>query len=204
MVFINDSLNVVLLGDWNQLYSQPDWIAENVFEKEEMEIGLSGQGTDFTVRYKADGVIIAPGLSSMIFSVTDTGESELKSLCEYLNNFLEKASTPQFAAYGLNAEFVEENVSAFADVIDSMADAEALVNNGCVIVSTQISRTLRRNNKLINMSSNLENNNLQIRFNEHHIAEESRPNFTLELVKSFIKECREILSGLGYEMEGEE
>ena len=45
MVFINDSLNVVLLGDWNQLYSQPDWIAENVFEKEEMEIGLSGQGT---------------------------------------------------------------------------------------------------------------------------------------------------------------
>ena len=140
----------------------------------------------------------------MIFSVTDTGESELKSLCEYLNNFLEKASTPQFAAYGLNAEFVEENVSAFADVIDSMADAEALVNNGCVIVSTQISRTLRRNNKLINMSSNLENNNLQIRFNEHHIAEESRPNFTLELVKSFIKECREILSGLGYEMEGEE
>ena len=204
MVFINDSLNVVLLGDWNQLYSQPDWIAENVFEKEEMEIGLSGQGTDFTVRYKADGVIIAPGLSSMIFSVTDTGESELKSLCEYLNNFLEKASTPQFAAYGLNAEFVEENVSAFADVIDSMADAEALVNNGCVIVSNQISRTLRRNNKLINMSSNLENNNLQIRFNEHHIAEESRPNFTLELVKSFIKECREILSGLGYEMEGEE
>ena len=204
MVFINDSLNVVLLGDWNQLYSQPDWIAENVFEKEEMEIGLSGQGTDFTVRYKAAGVIIAPGLSSMIFSVTDTGESELKSLCEYLNNFLEKASTPQFAAYGLNAEFVEENVSAFADVIDSMADAEALVNNGCVIVSTQISRTLRRNNKLINMSSNLENNNLQIRFNEHHIAEESRPNFTLELVKSFIKECREILSGLGYEMEGEE
>ena len=202
MVFINDSLNVVLLGDWNQLYSQPDWIAENVFEKEEMEIGLSGQGTE--VRYKADGVIIAPGLSSMIFSVTDTGESELKSLCEYLNNFLEKASTPQFAAYGLNAEFVEENVSAFADVIDSMADAEALVNNGCVIVSTQISRTLRRNNKLINMSSNLENNNLQIRFNEHHIAEESRPNFTLELVKSFIKECREILSGLGYEMEGEE
>ena len=204
MVFVTDSLNIVLVGDWNQLYSQPDWIAENVFEKDEMEMGLSGQGTDFTVLYKVDSVIIAPGLSSMSFSVTDIGEIELESLCEYLNNFVKKASTPEFVAYELNAEFMEENGSTFADVIDSMSDAQALVNNGCVIVSTQISRTLTRNNKLINMNSNLENNNLQIHFNEHHIAEEPRPNFTLELVTDFMKDCEEILSGLGYEIEGEE
>lgn len=204
MIFVTDSLNIVLVGDWNKLYSQPDWIAENIFEKDEMEIGLSGQGTDFTVLYKADSVIIAPGMGSTSFSVTDIGDNELESLCKYLNNFVEKASTPQFVAYGLNAEFMEENGSAFADVIDSMSDAKALVNNGCVIVSTQISRTLTRNSKLINMNSNFENNNLQIRFNEHHIAEESRPNFTLELVKDFMQDCKEILSGLGYEIEGEE
>ena len=28
MVFLNDSLTVVLVGDWNKLYIQPDWVAD--------------------------------------------------------------------------------------------------------------------------------------------------------------------------------
>ena len=37
MVFINDSLTVVLVGDWNKLYTQPDWMASNIFEAEEKQ-----------------------------------------------------------------------------------------------------------------------------------------------------------------------
>ena len=40
MVFINDSLTVVLIGDWNKLYIQPHWVASNIYEAEEIEIGL--------------------------------------------------------------------------------------------------------------------------------------------------------------------
>lgn len=61
MFFLNDSLTVVLVGDWNKLYIQPDWMASNVFEKEEIEIGINGQGADFSVSYRRDGIIISPG-----------------------------------------------------------------------------------------------------------------------------------------------
>ena len=36
MVFLNDSLTVVLVGDWNKLYIQPDWVANNIYETEEI------------------------------------------------------------------------------------------------------------------------------------------------------------------------
>ena len=32
MVFLNDSLTVVLVGDWNKLYIQPDWVANNIYD----------------------------------------------------------------------------------------------------------------------------------------------------------------------------
>lgn len=149
MVFINDSLTVVLVGDWNKLYIQPDWMANNVFEKKEIEIGINGQGADFTVSYRGNGIIVSPGQSNMIFSVTDTADEVLNNLCKCLNNFLEKAVTPQLFAYGLNADFVEEDGILFAEVIDSMSDTNAIIESGYEIVSTKISRTLKRDDKLL-------------------------------------------------------
>lgn len=60
MVFLNDSLNVVLVGDWNRLYMQPDWMAEHVFEKEEIEICINGQDLALSMAYRSAGVMIVP------------------------------------------------------------------------------------------------------------------------------------------------
>lgn len=204
MFFLNDSLTVVLVGDWNKLYIQPDWMASNVFEKEEIEIGINGQGADFSVSYRRDGIIISPGQTNMIFSVINTDDETLNKLCKYLNNFVEKAYTPQLFAYGLNADFVESEGILFAEVLDSMSDTNAIVESGYEIISTKVSRTLKRNDRIINMDSSLENNNLRVSFNEHHASEESICDFSIESIKGFIKECCEILHGLGYEIEGDE
>lgn len=204
MVFINDSLTVVLVGDWNKLYIQPDWMANNVFEKKEIEIGINGQGADFTVSYRGNGIIVSPGQSNMIFSVTDTADEVLNNLCKCLNNFLEKAVTPQLFAYGLNADFVEEDGILFAEVIDSMSDTNAIIESGYEIVSTKISRTLKRDDKIINMDSNLENKKLTVHFNEHHVLGKNVPNLCVDDIKKFIEESCGILHGLGYEIEGEE
>ena len=79
MVLVNDSLTVVLVGDWNKLYIQPDWMASNIFEKEELEIGVNGQGTDLSVAYRGDGVIISPSQSRMVFSVINTDDDTLNT-----------------------------------------------------------------------------------------------------------------------------
>lgn len=202
MVFINDSLTVVLAGDWNKLYIQPDWMAENIFEKDKIEIGVNGQGSEFSISYRGESVIISPGQSNMVFSVMNTEKETLLSLCKCLNNFIEKAYTPQLFAYGLNADFLEEEGILFAEVIDSMSDTNTIIENGYELISTKISRTLKRENKIINMDSRLDGNNLEVHFNEHH-TEENKPDFSLEYIRRFIEECSSILCGLGYEIEGD-
>ena len=55
MIFAGDSLTIVLLGDWNRFYIQPNWIADNVYGRQEIEMGVNGQGIDFSVTYRCDG-----------------------------------------------------------------------------------------------------------------------------------------------------
>ena len=59
MIFAGDSLTIVLLGDWNRFYIQPNWIADNVYGRQEIEMGVNGQGIDFSVTYRCDGVTIS-------------------------------------------------------------------------------------------------------------------------------------------------
>ena len=36
MRLLDNSITIVILGDWNKMFIQPDWIAHNVFESEEI------------------------------------------------------------------------------------------------------------------------------------------------------------------------
>lgn len=204
MFLINDSVTVVLVGDWNKLFIQPDWMASNVFEKDEIEIGVNGQGSDFSILYKGNGVVISPGQTNMVFSVINTDDEILDNLCKCLNNFIRKSFTPQLFAYGLNVDFAEDDNILFAEVLDSMSDASLIVENGYEVISTKVSRTIKRDDNIINMDSNLENGNLQVHFNEHHTSVEKNLEFTREGMRSFLEECCRILCGLGYEIEGAE
>ena len=204
MVFLNDSLTVVLVGDWNKLYIQPDWVANNIYETEEIEIGVNGQGSDFSVSYRCDNVIISPDQGKIVFSVANTDRNSLEKLSLCVNNFLTKAYTTSLFAYGINGNFIDEDGSSFAEVLDGMSDTNQILDNGYEIMATKISRTLSKNGKVINMDSNLVNARLEINFNEHHSNPKEKPTFDVELLNGFIEECSEIVKGLGYELEGDE
>lgn len=132
MVLIEDSLSVVLVGDWNKLYIQPDWMAQHIFEKKELEIGVNGQGSEFSVLYRGNGIIVTPGQDKMVFSAINMDSDTIGNLCKCLNNFIEKAFTTQLYAYGLNVDFIEDGGTVFAEVLDSMADTNAIIESGYV------------------------------------------------------------------------
>lgn len=203
MVFINDSLSVALIGDWNKLYIQPNWMAENVFEHEEIEIGVNGQGAEFTISYRCDDVTIVPEQSKIIFSISHNNREQMEYMSRCINNFLANAYTPTLFAYGINCDFIDDDASSFADILDSMSDTVPLVDNGYVIISTKIIRTIAKNGKLLNMDSSIESSNIKIRFNEHHGNPEGFPTFSIDVLQTFINECTEIVRGLGYELEGD-
>ncbi len=204
MVTIGNSLTAVLDGDWNKLYMQPEWMAGNIFEKSEIEIGVSGQGSDFTISYRADGVIISPSQSAMLFVAANIEDETLDNLSRCLNNFIKNASTPQPFAYGLNIDFMEDDDILFAKVLDSMSDANDIVKNGYEIISTQVNRTLRKDGRILNMDFRLDGQKLKVHFNEHHVPGQYKPDFNRESIIQFIEECTSILDGLGYEPEADE
>lgn len=203
MVFINDSLSIVFIGDWNRIYVQPDWMAGNVFETPEIEVGVSIQGADYTIAYKNEGVTVTPSQTTMMFTAWNTDKKTLNYLCECINHFKNKALSPMLPAYGLNIDFIGNDSDVFSSVVDSMSDVQGIVNSQYEIVSTKVLRTLKRGDKILNMDTELDGSDVRIHFNEHHEAGTDILDFSTEYVDAFIEECSRIVRGLGYEMEGE-
>lgn len=203
MVFLNDSLFAVLLGDWNKLFIQPDWVSTNVFQSEEMEIRIRGVGTDCEVSYACNDVIITPAQDKLVFGVSFNSDDRLQYFADCINRFVQEASSPVKGAFGINCDFYEEDGLVFAEVSDGISDHDTLVKDGYQICATTLSRTLEKGNKVINIDFKMNNTGLNIHFNEHH-EEGLNKQLNADDFKAFINECDSILTTLGYSLEREE
>lgn len=204
MFFLEDSLNVTLIGDWNKLYIEPEWMAEHVYETNEIELGINGKISEFSITYRSNGVKIFPSQTQLSFTAANTTNQTLEYFAKCINNFLDKAYTTELHAYGINIDFVEEDTRLFSDVLDNMSDSNLIINSGYQIAATSINRRLEKDGKIINMESSMGDSKLKVHFNEHHQLPSKKPIFTSQIFNNFIGECVEIVKGLDYEMEGEE
>ena len=201
---MSDSITIVLLGDWNKFYIQPEWIATNVFESEEMEIGIEGQDAEFHISYRNGKIVIKPSQSKITFSTMDTQDETIESLSKCVNNYLQKAVTPSLFAYGLNVDFTDDESTRFAEILDNISDATAIFELGYQIEASKISRTLSKNGKVINMNCQLVNTTTTMRFNEHHANPDcTNINITPDSILQFVDDVKQIVSQFGYELEGE-
>lgn len=205
MRLLDNSITIVILGDWNKLFIQPDWIALNVFESEEIEIGVEGKGSEVSISYQKDKVIIKPSQSKVMFSTLDIEEDTLEVLSKYVRNFIDNSFTPEIRAYGFNIDYVDDEDTRIADVLDSMSDTAAICGMDFEIAATQISRKLIKDGKEINMKCELNGTRTKIHFNEH-FSKPNKDNIVLsaDVFTAFIRETADIIVGLGYSIEGEE
>jgi len=199
MNIADSSLTVVLLGDWNKLYMQPDWVANNIFCKPEMEIGVEAQGIDVNVSYKCDGIIINPSQEKVVFTAANTKKETIGFLCQYATNYLCNAKTPYLSAYGLNIEFIETDDMILPEVFDNIMDTQELCKLNYTIINSQIQRTLKKDDKIINIQYSQEEDKTKIHFNEHH-GEHITDSIVLDYqsIFDFIETSKEIVNSLGY------
>lgn len=202
MHLYNNSINVVLVGDWNRLYIQPDWITTEIFEDTEIEIGVEGQGSDFRISYKKDKIAIKPTQRRVTFLCDDIETDTLEMLARCVNNYLHKAHTPELFAYGFNAKYFDLEDMRLADVFDRVPDRDAFLNLGYEIRTSEISRSLVKDGKTIKVKCSMNQGETEIHFNEHH--EKPKKDFAEisgDQLTEFIKDCNAILEELGYEIE---
>ena len=205
MILEKSSLTIALLGDWNKLYIQPEWMAKNVYVEEKIEITVNGQGTDYNVSYRGRDILIAPTQNKILFSALNMDNSTIIDLVQCINRFLQKATTPILSAYGFNCEFYEEHSSRFAEVVDGILDNNAIIANGYEIKATTITRTLVKDEKVLNLESSLEGNKTKLHFNEHYGQPQAiMPNIEIQQIENFILAAQDLVKAFGYDLEEED
>lgn len=205
MYLLNDSLTVVLIGDWNKLFIQPDWIAQKVFDLPEMEVGIESQGTDLRISYCGDGIIMHPTQEKVVFTATNTTEHTVEYLVKCVNNFLSNAYTPKLSAYGFNADFVSSETGILADILDSISDTNTIIEAGYEIIGTKVSRVVRKGDVITNISCVLDGTDVSYHFNEHHdIDDQNAVSIDAACCFEFLSGAYQLLEKLGYEMDGGE
>lgn len=201
MRFTDDSLTIVLIGDWNRYYLQPSWIAEKVYEGKEIELGVSGQGTDFNVTYRNQGISIEPSQRQVLFSSANVDVVTLERLVKCVNNFLREAITPALDAYGFNCDYVESDRTQFADVIDHMNDNEGIIGCGYEIKEAKVTRTLAKAGRILNLESVLEVSGFRLHFNEHYEGDVVKVPIDIKQIDDFLEESRALVKSFGYDLE---
>jgi len=203
MIRKDGTLALVINGDWNNLFTQPNWMAQYVFEQESIEVGLGGVGASFNVVYKCNNVTVSPAPNKMIFSVLNTDSETLERFCKYINNFLKKSYTPLIASYGLNADFTDDG-DIYAELVDSIGDVKGLNECGCEILSTDISRCVKLEEKVYFLEFTMQGKQFLLHINEHHKGgfdqNEENP-VTVADIEAFLENCWKIVQSLGYRKE---
>lgn len=195
-----DSIAVVVNGDWNKLYIQPDWMARNVFEKEKIEIGINTL-EQMSIICKSDNVIIKLSQSQVVFSTQSYDKVSLQYLAKCVSNFIVKSFTPIVLSFGLNIEFIDDQ-DTFLSYADSLWDYNGLIECGSEILTTNISRMIKLDDTIYNIDYKYQKNELIVHINEHHdvnINKADFPDFTEENIEQFVEKCWRIMTKIGYE-----
>lgn len=203
MTLTRNSITIVINGEWSSFYFKPKWIAENIYNSEEIEIGVSGEIPQYEVTFRCNGVILAPTSTHVAFTAMNNDEDVINNLVKAVGSFLQNAQTPIINAYGFNCDFNGDDEGVLASIFDEMSDNKAIIYNGYSIQSQSTSKTIIKDQKQINISSELSGTCAHIHFNDHKEGPLEPKSIQINKadVLTFIEECTDIMSSMGYDIE---
>lgn len=199
----NSTLTLVINGDWNKYYIQPEWIAKNVFHQTQIEMTVVGIGIDVSVSYRYNNISFTPSQNRIVFTLAKVDDNSLDLFCETIRAFFTQAFTPNIIAYGLNSDYIDSG-DVFAEELDRLSANSMLYDKGFEVVNSKINRILKYNNKIFNVNCELIGSNLKVHINEHHEKETLKDNLislSTEYINGYFEDCWKIVEALGYERE---
>ena len=202
MHFLSNSFTFVINGDWNKLYTQPVWIATNIFGIEELQVELNLVGIDYNIRYRKDDIIIQPSQNQFIFTCTSWNSEIIKYFESICRKFIECAVTPTVGSYGYNVSFIDDDTVKYSRIVDKIGDLEELAKSGIEVLNTELKRLIRYNGSVLHVVNNIINNKLITSFNEHHNNELGlQPEIHSDDMINFKNNCHKVLQSNGFIVE---
>jgi len=195
MNIINDTISVVINGDWNRYFLSPDWLAKNIFDKQQIEAEMAFNGIGTILRFNCDDVSVTPSMSQMTFICRKNSDEAIKKLEHRVSNFMKNAPSPLITTYGYNISFEERDSSNINATFDKIPDSINLIKHGAIIQSCTLHRTIELNEKTLEYVLYSNKSDTNFSFNWNIIFNKSNDQFEViqDKIVNLKKECIEFL-----------
>ncbi|WP_419660491.1 uncharacterized protein Dvar_08510 [Desulfosarcina variabilis str. Montpellier] len=170
MKIIGDSLSVIIVGKWNRYILTPEWVAEKIFNNEELEVQLPINRPELAPRYKSpDNIFFLPAVHKCQFMAQEPHSDEklarMSSCVRSLVTILEH--TP-VTALGVNIVFEEESHNFDMLELFDLADSDRCAEAGLSTNKTEIKRQFSFENHVLNLNIIYTQDKVLFDFNYHY------------------------------------
>lgn len=141
---------IVVIGGWNLSIFQPDWVAKNLFEEEEIrvEVALVSGASQFSFIHNGISLVVNP--SKLTISSENLDDKSINSCEECLKKIARLLPHTPVSAIGFNSGYIDVNQNDTLLGLISLCDTAKLAGEGCKIVETSIRRQLDMDERIIN------------------------------------------------------
>lgn len=196
---------IVIVGNWNMAILNPDWVASEILEKEQVGIeALIGPGMP-SYRYISDEFIIIPRPDRVTISSTLTTPASLNRVESLACTVLEKLPVTPISAIGVNFGYMEEEVIELAEIF-AISDRMKIADAGLDVFESTIVRSMKFDEKMLNLRiSQKEDGNIRIHLNYHKAVSsaEEASGYIRDKINDFRQHAENLLADV-YNIELEE
>jgi hypothetical protein len=160
--------SIVVVGHWNSAIFSPGWIAGRLTSSKEVGIEFAVDEPIQPPRFTFDGISLRLAERRLVLAPSTPDDIVLQQMEDVACKVLGELPHTPISAIGINFQFLEpEPVGTIAELFD-LKDGGPLSDSGFLLKSTDIKRTVERDDQLLNLTLSFrENSTILIDFNFH-------------------------------------
>lgn len=182
MKIVDGTWSLVIVGKWNRHILTPTWVAENLFNHQEITVEYPINNPELPTRFRSpDNIVFVPAVHRIQFVAQEPYEDEqLRRICSMSRKLVKTLSYTPVTGLGVNFVF-EENAAEFEQLaLFDLLDSRRVVDNNYEVHSTEIKRQLNKNGSVLNFVIKMKEDRVVLDFNFHY--EVSNTDQLVELI----------------------
>lgn len=177
MTLKEESISIVIVGNWNKYILNPKWLSENIFDNKEIEVKLS-INFDKPPIMSIENIRFIPAQNKVYFFALDKTPETLKYLSKKAYKLIETLEHTPISTFGTNVEYVTDYNGNIDNLINTNDEEIFKKMDSFKEIETSILKTFEYNDKIINL--NIKNNRKIVEFSF---------NFVYPLLNNDYKNC---------------
>jgi len=163
-----NSWSIVVAGYWNRMIFTPKWVGKEIFKAPSVEL-LVSMAPFAPVIYRNDDITIAVGEEKLDVILRKLNITYMKDAEQKVKDILTSLPHTPISAIGVNFGFIEEKGEAsLLKLFNYQDDPDIPASDNYEILRRQLTRQLRREGKILNLTLSFDGSRVEFGANFHH------------------------------------